>query len=175
MSALQTLILRNNVQHLVDCSVQQRVHWVASTATESLTASVYSPFVWVFPITNTDRNRYPSFDIRVAVRSTGTKSTGTIGVNLTDAISNTSILFHTHSVGSTSATWHSQSTDVAYPWEGRASRISYRDPSITGSPSTVTTSAGYILGMLQVTITPGTSGTGDIVICGVSVREYLSE
>jgi hypothetical protein len=175
VSALQTLVLRSNTQHLVDMACQYRVHWCASTGAELFTA-VTEPteFVWAFPITNASRNTYPSFDIRIATRFTGAITDGTARASIIELGSNNIITTAFWDVNLTAATWWSESKDVAYPWEGKATRITYADPSITGASSTAATGPGYIMGMLKVLIAPG-SGVGTMRLEGVQVREYLSQ
>lgn len=175
MSAMQTLFLRSNTQALVDAACQYRVHWCRSTGTELFTAvTTATEFTFAFPITNTSRNNYPSFDVRVATRLTGAITSGSIVATLTDIKGNTPIFSIFHTVNLTAATWWSESEDVVYPWEGNAHRITYDDPSITGSSSIAATGPGFIMCLLKVVLVPG-SGVGTMVLEGVQVREYLSQ
>jgi hypothetical protein len=175
VSALQTLVLRSNTQHLVDMACQYRFHWCASTGAELFTsATVSTEYAFCFPITNTSRNTYPSFDVRIATRLTGAVTAGSIVATLTSLKDNTPIFSAFHTVNLTAATWWSSSEDIVYPWEGKATRITYDDPSVTGASSTASTGPGYIMGLLKVVITPG-SGVGTMRLEGVQVREYLSQ
>lgn len=183
VSALQTLILRNNTQHLVDMSVQYRFNWVASTSETGFGGipdldATRSNFVIVFPVTITDANTVPSLDIRIATRCTGTLTSGTFTATLSDVNSSQPLngdCFESFTVATASPTFHEWPLNLDVSWEGRHTSITYQDVSTTGSQTTTSTDTAFILLKLVLNGFPTDPSDGALCFCAVSIREYLSQ
>lgn len=185
VSALQTLVIRNNTQHLIDQAVQYRVNWCASTSTSEYGAGSegasrdLGQYAWVFPTTITDEGTLPSYDLRVATRLTGTLASGTVQATLMDipkALNNAPIYttnFSNPTMSST-ATWYDDTFEVDKPWSTRSSRIAFIE-NIGAGPNLSATPRSFVLLMLQINCIPGSSGTGNVQLCGVQLREWLSQ
>ena len=185
LSALQTLILRNNTQHLVDMSCQYRFNWVASTSEAGFgaiddLAPGRSQFCVVFPVTITDPNTVPSLDIRFGTRCTNTLTSGTVQATLSDVSESQPLsrdAFEVFTVSSATPAWHDWVLDLNVPWSGRRTAIVYQDITLSGGTdqSTTVTSATCILLKLVINAFPTDPSDGDLTICAVQIREYLSQ
>lgn len=185
MSALQTFVLRQNTQHLIDAACQVRYNWIASTSESGFTAlegdDTRSQFACTIPCTLTDPNTLPSFDISIATRCTGTLTSGTFTWTLRERYNNTplatptGLAFGSATVSTASPTWHHFTTDILEPHDGKDIRFGYKDASINGGTPTMTTTWKFVLLALHIYAVPSNPVDGQIGICGVHVREYLSQ
>lgn len=187
MSALETLVLRQNTQHLIDMSMQYRFNWCASTSEGGFGTvrdlpvgegyvtldAARGQFAIPLVVTITDARFLPSFDVRIQTLCTETLTSGTVTVTLRDVASNAVIFTENITVSTAATTWHDvimQLTDK--PWVRRQTNITHIDMSNTGSLSGATSTVVQLLLLINTRPTP--PADGDLRITGVQIREYLS-
>lgn len=184
MSALKTVMLRNNIQHLTDQSYQVRHNWMASTSETGFTVgndydTDRSTYACMFALTITELNRLPSLDIAIWTRCTGTLTSGTFNVRVSWQFGNDSIFFTgAQAVSTASVTRHNfiyDAGDDPESYDGHGLSMPYIDPTMTGAPSLQHTDpSSFVQVMLVVNAFPSNSAIGQIGICGVCVREFLT-
>lgn len=176
VSALKTLYLANNVQHLVDASCGYLINWVASTSSSELGAGgeiVGAAFQYdfAFPLTISDWTTLPSFDLRVGVRLTGTLTDALVTAKIHPLGSNSSIFLKSWTISSAGAAWHDAHKDVNRPYRDCVRSIPYRDP-VDGSR--VNTHDAFCMAQLSIVCRPDDPLDGSVQLVGVHLREYLS-
>lgn len=174
-SALDYLILRNNIQHLADVSCHYKINWVASTASSEVggggeIAGAFT-YDWGFPISNLDLRGLVGFDLRVGVRLTGTLAGATVTARLMPIGSNApKDIVKIWDITSAPSAWNDHDWNGGRPWGDMVKRIPYIDPA---AGTIALTGPGFIMGQLSVHAIPDDPTDGAVQIVGVSLREYL--
>jgi hypothetical protein len=167
VSALPTLAVRSNLQHLIDMAVQYRVSWAASTEEGGSGDPVITRFTWPFVTTIVDETTIPSFDLHIAARLTHVDVTA--GVVRARLVSQWTLHeFDEIALSSTSVVTNNQHVDLVQPWEALATRI--------GAATAAGLASYRIVPMMLVVETESSDpDDGYAHVCGVQLREYLSQ
>jgi hypothetical protein len=189
VSASTTLLLRNNLQHLIDQSMQYRVNWAASVSGDEYLddagggGDFINVFAWAFPVTITDERRLPSFNLRMSARcNDGGLAFGTVRAFLRPVGNEYPVIFSTeYTVSSTTPSGHEENFEIEMPWEGvepldglNRSYV-YFDDTTSGSRF-ASTPRSYVPLMLVVETIPDPASIGEdgnVQLTSVSLREYL--
>jgi hypothetical protein len=175
ISALTTLLHRNNTQHLVDQSVQYRINWCASTSSSeygsSGEAAARAQYCCEFPVTITDQEALPNFDLSVGVRLTGTLTTASLSATIAPTTNAQALSLKSWSISTATATWYDHTFDLsARKWGAYKRRLAY-PADWGGGPQIAATPRSYVMLSLNVIATSGNISLGNCQIVGIDLRE----
>lgn len=182
VSADTTILVRNNLQHLIDQSVQYRVSWALSTVEDGL-ATLGVPGFFVFPFCTSivDETTIPSFDLHVSARLTDVDAgPGEVRARIVSAINIDNVIhrFDPLALSTTSVVSTTQNVDLELPW-GRTEVIGPGgeglDTGIVALAATGLYSTRVVPLLLIVDSEATDHDEGYVQVCSVQLREYLSQ